>query len=102
VRFKVFLLRRQGRRLSLREARNGPAFVGTLVSYREVHNGEQYDVLRLQPSDPMSTEHPQPLFEPTLLGFAPLAFRLRGFERIESKDGPRGVVQEWHIEDAVT
>jgi hypothetical protein len=40
------------------------------------------------------------LYQPVLLGFAPLAFRLRGFERVEGHDGGDGVVQEWHVEDA--
>jgi hypothetical protein len=35
-----------------------------------------------------------------VIGFAPLAFRLRGFERVDSSDGGYAVVQEWHIEDA--
>jgi hypothetical protein len=28
----------------------------------------------------------------------PLAFGLRGFERVDGQDGGYGVVQEWHIE----
>jgi hypothetical protein len=36
--------------------------------------------------------------EPVLLSFAPLAFRLRGFERAEGQEGPMAVVQEWHCE----
>lgn len=57
-------------------------------------------MLQLEPSDPMSTDRPPRLYQPVLLGFAPLAFRLRGFERVEGRDGGYGVVQEWHIEDA--
>ena len=34
-----------------------------------------------------------------LIRFAPLAFRLRGVERVDSPDGGYAVVQEWHIED---
>jgi hypothetical protein len=33
-----------------------------------------------------------------LLGFAPLAFQIRGFERHEGPDGPYSVIQEWHCE----
>ena len=100
MRFKVYLLRRRGRRLSRRDVFNGRTYTGTLVSHVEPHNGEQYNVLQLQPSDPMSTDRPPTLYEPVLLGFAPLAFRLRGFERVEGRDGGYGVVQEWHVEDA--
>ncbi len=57
-------------------------------------------MLQLQPSDPMSSDKPPPLYEPVLLGFAPIAFRLRGFERVEAPAGGYGVVQEWHVEDA--
>lgn len=38
------------------------------------------------------------LYEPVLIGFAPLAFRLRGFERVEAKDGHFSVVQKCHGE----
>jgi hypothetical protein len=62
MRFKVFLLRHRGRRLSWREVHNGPSFVGHL------------------------------------LAFAPIAFRLRGFERLERASGAFAVVQEWHCE----
>jgi len=48
----------------------------------------------------MSTDRPPRLYEPVLLGFAPLAFWLRGFERVEDQDGGYSVVQEWHVEDA--
>jgi len=34
------------------------------------------------------------------VGFAPIAFRLRGFERMEEPGGARSVVQEWHVEAA--
>ena len=78
--------------------KNGPCYSGVLVTHLEQHNGEQYSVLALEPNDPMSIERPPPLYEAVLLGFAPLAFRLRGFERVEGQDGSYGVVQEWHVE----
>ena len=68
-------------------------------SYQGLDNGEQYSVLRVMPGDPMSTDCPPPLYEAVLLGLAPLAFRLRGFERVEGEDGGFGVVQEWHVEE---
>jgi hypothetical protein len=100
MRFKIYLLRHRGRRRAWRDVKNGRFYTGTLVSQMEPHNGEQYSALHLHPSDPMSAERPPKLYEPVLLGFAPLAFRLRGFERIEGPDGGFGVVQEWHIEQA--
>ena len=99
MRFKVYLLRRRGRRLSWQQARNGPSFVGRLVTHLEDHAGEQYKVTTLQPDDPMQEPKPA-LYEAQLVGFAPVAFRLRGFERIEGAEGPHSVVQEWHIEAA--
>lgn len=48
----------------------------------------------------MSEARPPALYEPVLLGFAPLAFRIRGFERVDAANGSCGVVQEWHVEEA--
>jgi hypothetical protein len=98
MRFKVYLLRRRGRRRLWRDVKNGHTYTGTLVTHLETHDGEQFSVLQLQPSDPMSTDHPPNLYAAVLLGFAPMAFRLRGFERVEGRDGGYGVVQEWHVE----
>ena len=99
MRFKIYLLRRRGRRLSWREAQNGPTYVGTLVTHTQEHGRERYNVTEVQPDDPMSTDRPPPLYEAVLLGFAPIAFRLRGFERVEGPDGGYSVVQEWHVEE---
>jgi len=55
-------------------------------------------VLTLRPDDPVA-EPPIPgLYEPALLRFAPLSFRLRGFERVEGPEGASTVLQEWHCE----
>lgn len=94
------LLRRRGRRLPWRGVKNGPTYIGRLVTHLEQHNGEQYSMLQLESIDPMSADRPPALYEAVLLGFAPLAFRLRGFERVEGPDGGYSVVQEWHVEDA--
>lgn len=100
VRFKVYLLRRRGRRLPWRQAQNERAYVGALVTQYEDHREERYAVLHLQPSDPMSPDRPPPLYEPVLIRFAPVAFRVRGFERIGQGDDAFTVVQEWHVENA--
>lgn len=80
--------------------RNGPWHVGQLVSHYVDLKGERHKVLTLRPADPM-TELPIPeLYEPVLVGFSLLAFRIRGFERAEGPDGAFAVVQEWHCEES--
>src|SRR2546421_566323 len=98
MRFRIYQLRRRGRRLPWPEVKNGPSYVGDLRSHTADHNGERYHVMHLVPDDgPMALGIIE-LYEPTLLSFAPLAFRVRGFERVEDGDGGYGVVQEWHCE----
>ena len=98
MRFKVFLLRQRGRRLSWRDVHNGPSFVGHLVTHQMVVAEETHSVLTLRADDPAAPAPIPPLFDPVLLGFAPIAFRLRGFERVERAGGAFAVVQEWHCE----
>lgn len=96
--FKVRLLRRRGRRLQRRDWVNAPPLVGQLLTHSIDIGGERYNVATLRPVDPMTEALAPDLYEPVLLGFSVLAFRLRGFERIESGSGPSGVLQEWHCE----
>jgi len=98
MRFKVYLLRHRGRRLTWRDVHNGPSYTGHLVTHEMKTGEETYRVLTLRADDPMVPTPIPPLFEPALLGFAPLAFRLRGFERVERAGGTFAVVQEWHCE----
>jgi hypothetical protein len=98
VRFKVYRLRRRGRRLSHREWINGPTHVGELQSFVRQFKGERYNVLELRPNNPKDDPPIPELYEPSLLGFATLAFRIRGFERAEGPDGAFAVLQEWHCE----
>lgn len=57
-------------------------------------SSEHYQAAELRVADPV-VESPIPkLYEPVLLGFAPQAFRLRGFERVETRDGGYSVVQD--------
>jgi hypothetical protein len=95
VKFKVYLLRKRGRRLPWREVQNGPAYVGDLITHSVDVSGERYKVLGLRPADPIGEPPIPELYEPVLLGFSPLAFRIRGFERL---DEAGLVVQEWHCE----
>jgi len=99
VHFKIYLLRRRGRRLPWRVVVNGPTYVGDLVTHTVDHGGDRYNVATLrQAGAPKAGELVPDLYEPVLLGFAPLAFRLRGFERVGEGDAAKGVVQEWHCE----
>lgn len=98
MRFKIYRLRYRGRRLPWREVHNGGAHVGQLVSHYVSVGEERYAVISLQPDDPAAGAPVPPLYEAMLLGFAPMAFRLRGFERIEGGREAYAVVQEWHCE----
>lgn len=98
MRFKVSVLRYRGRRLAWREVVNGPKHVGDLVSEQITIAGERYNVISLRAADPAAPSPIPPLYEPVLLGFFPLALRLRGFESVSRGTSSFGVVQEWHCE----
>jgi hypothetical protein len=98
MRFKVYPLRYRGRRLAWREVVNGPSYVGDLQTYEMQAGNERLTVATLRPDDPVETSPLSPLYEPVLLGFSPLAFRLRGIERVERGGHTYAVVQEWHCE----
>lgn len=93
------MLRHRGRRLLWRDVKSGKTYTGTLTSCEMQHGNERYTLLELRPAEHGSSDHPPPLYEPVLLGFAPIAFRLRGFERIGQGDNAYSVVQEWHVEE---
>lgn len=96
--FKVRRLRKEGRPLSRAEFANAPVLVGNIVTHAVDLSGQRYNVATLRASDPMVDSLVPDLYEPVLLWFSVLAFRLRGFERVESPRGAIGVVQEWHCE----
>jgi hypothetical protein len=99
MQFKVYPMRRRGRRLPWREIINGPGFVGDLRSFTIDHGGERYNLVTLFQSDAPTQGSAIPdLYEPVLVGFATLAFRVRGYERVERGGEWIGVVQEWHCE----
>jgi hypothetical protein len=78
---------------------NGPAYVGDVRTHMQERDGVRYNVATLFQVDAPVASSPIPeLYEPVLLGFSVLAFRLRGYERVESAAGHVGVVQEWHCE----
>ena len=96
--FKVSLLRSRGRRMAWRDVVNGPHYVGQLTTYTSEIDGERYHVATLRPAQPMEDALLPELYEPVLVGFSVLAFRLRGFERVAAARGAFGAVQEWHCE----
>jgi hypothetical protein len=98
MRFKVSLLRYRGRRLAWRDVSNGPKYIGDLISEQVTLGQERYNVISLRPEDPVAPSPIPPLYEPVLLGFFTLAFRLRGFESVSRGTSSFGVVQEWHCE----
>jgi hypothetical protein len=99
MRFKVYLMRRNGRRLPWREIVNSPHFVGDLTTYNIDRAGERYTVATLaMPGAPLAEKQVPDLYEPVIIGVSHLALRLRGFERVGQGNNACGVVQEWHCE----
>ena len=97
--FRVYLLRRRGRRLPWREVKRGPSYVGDLTTYAVNHHGEGYELAALRlPGCPKGKDLIPDLYEPVLTCCSTLAFRLRGFERVGQGDNAYSVVQEWHCE----
>lgn len=91
-------MRKRGRRLRWRDVAIGPAFVGDLHTFSMQYGSQWVTAATLANNDPAAGLLLPDLFEPVLLGFAPLAFQLRGFERQEGPDGRYSVIQEWHCE----
>jgi len=99
MRFKVFLLRRRGRRVPWIEATIEGSFVGEVTMHKIRHGQEDYHVVTLETVGGSPAPSPVPdLYEPVLVHFGQKAIRLRGYERIEDPYGAYGVVQEWHCE----
>jgi len=96
--FRVYLMRRGGRKLSWRDTINGPAFVGDLTMCSVTSRNGVYKVAELITPGGIATVLLPPLYEPVLTGIAPLAMVLRGFERMKEPEGYYSVIQEWHCE----
>jgi hypothetical protein len=99
MQFRIYPMRRGGRRLPWREIENGPSFVGTLQSYRIKHGEEDFEAVSLLSGSPAEGKPLPDLYEPVLEVFAVNAFVLRGYERVETDQGAIGVVQEWQCRD---
>ena len=54
MKFRVYLLRKRGRRLPWRVVQNGPSHVGDLITHSVEVGGERYDVAALRPNDPIA------------------------------------------------
>ena len=96
--FKVRPLRVRGRRLGWREVLNGPVYEGDLLTYELQVGAHRVKAASLAGVDPALAKRLPELYEPVLVGIAPLALVLRGFERVQSDGAPYTVVQEWHCE----
>ena len=96
--FKVYLMRRGGRKLSRQDMINGQAYVGDLSLGSVTSRTSVYKVAELITPGGIATVLLPPLYEPVLTGIAPLAMVLRGFERMKEAQGYYSVIQEWHCE----
>ncbi len=59
------------------------------------HDEGGYSALVLQSGNPAECKTLSDLYEPALVLFAPNAFVLRGYERLDTPEGQVGVVREW-------
>jgi hypothetical protein len=99
MRFRVFPLRRKGRRLAWRDVLNGPSYTGDVITHIREVKGEFLVVATLtNPVAPATAQLLPELHVPVLVWITPLALRMRGFERCEDSEGVFSVVQEWHCE----
>jgi hypothetical protein len=96
--FKVYLMRRGGRKLSWQDTINGQAYVGDLSLGSVSTSKSVYKVAELISPGGIATQLLPTLYEPVLIGIAPLAMQLRGFERMKEPEGYYSVIQEWHCE----
>jgi hypothetical protein len=92
-------MRSRGRRLAWRDIQNGPAHEGELgTHYLTVQDQRFFVATLMQPGDALCREVLPRLYEPMLTTLGRGVIVLRGFERLEERDGVSGVVQEWRCE----
>ena len=96
--FKVYLMRRGGRRLNWSDTINGQPYIGDLTLGCVATGDNAYKVAELVTSGGICRRLLPPLYEPVVISIAPLAMRLRGFERMKEPEGYYSVIQEWHCE----
>lgn len=98
MRWRVYPLRRRGRRLSWREAQRGPFFEGELGTHYLALKAERVFVASLVGERAKMTRMLPDLFEPVLVTLANEVIILRGFEKVGDGHTGYAVVQEWRCE----
>lgn len=73
-------------------------FEGDLRKYQMQSGAHWVKAATLALRDPAAQSLLADLYEPTLVGIAPLASQLRGIERHEGPDGRYSIIQKWHCE----
>jgi len=99
MQFRVTRMRDRGVRISIKELANQESLVGDLVIYESVEESSKHTVrvAALHGANQTSLDMLPPLYDVAIVGMAPLAFSLRGYERIAGRRGTVDVVQEWLV-----
>ena len=90
-------LRDRGRRLTPRELNEDPGRNGDLRTHIESFpgHGPVTVAVLVDVTNGLAASLLPNLYEPSLVGVAPLAMHLRGIEKIKDGEDHRAVVQEW-------
>lgn len=95
-------MRRCGKRLADREISNGPSYEGNLSTAYLSLPAEHYFFASLSnPANHINPHVVPDLYQPVLVSAGNGVLLLRGFERIDTANGPCAVVQEWRCEVVV-
>ena len=98
MRWRVYQLRRRGRRVSWREVQRRPFFEGELGTYYLMLKTERVFVASLVRERAKMSRMLPDLYEPVLVTLADDVIILRGFEKVGDGDTAYAVVQEWRCE----
>jgi hypothetical protein len=101
VRFKVYPMRNRGRAVEWRDIKNGPSFVGDL-RFHSIQIGEKvHRVATLFSGNKPDAKNILPdLFDPTVLEISTQTLQVRGYERVNGREGVHAVLQEWLCEES--
>src|SRR4051812_22201959 len=97
MKWRVRLMRKAGRSISWKLVLNEPGLVGHIRTNVSHGNGAPYRLAVLHSNDSLIAKGIE-LLEPQLVMLGDQALILRGYERLESDDGPFTVLQEWRCE----
>jgi hypothetical protein len=99
MKWRIYLLREQGRRRKALDVRNGPFSEGAL-SILAIASADKpaYRMASLTNNDGDRKELLPPLYEPHLASLAGEVLVLRGFEQCDGYRGSFSVLQEWRCE----